>query len=280
MEVLRVFNNNVLLAREGAGSEVILTGRGLGFQARPGDPIDRSKIARTFIPSDGRDLDNLGALIAEIPPEQIALADEALDIARTTLRDNIGISVVIAVADHLNFALHRLRQSIQVEYPLQAEVAHLYPDELAVARRMVEFLNERLEVELPALEAIPITLHLVNAGFASGDLSVTYQMTGVFQQIFEVIASACEHPLDTEGVSAARFITHLRYFFVRVKSERQLSENNPALTLSIRESFPEAYQCALKVQSVLELRLAEPISEDEVSYLTLHVARLTTPSMP
>lgn len=257
--------------------EVILTGRGLGFGVRPGQAVDQSRVVRTFVPSDGRDPDHLGALIAEIPPEQIQLADAALDLARASLRETIGTSVVVAVADHLNFALHRLRQSIPMEYPLQAEVAHLYPAELAVAQRMVAFVNERLDVELPDVEAVPLTLHLVNAGFATGDLSSTYKMTGAFQQIFEVIASAYGQPVDTGGVSAARFITHLRYFFVRVKTERQLARGASTLTDAIRDAYPEAYQCALRIQAVLELRLGQPISEDEVVYLTLHVERLTSP---
>ena len=136
----------------------------------------------------------------------------------------------------------------------------------------------QFDVELPDAEAVPITLHLVNAGFATGDLSSTYQMTGVFQQIFEVISGAYGHQIDTGGVSAARFITHLRYFFVRVKAERQLAEGNESLTNAIRDAYPDAYRCALKVQAVLELRLGQPISEDEVVYLTLHVARLTSPT--
>lgn len=36
MEILRVFNNNVVLAKGGDGGEVILTGRGLGFQGQAG----------------------------------------------------------------------------------------------------------------------------------------------------------------------------------------------------------------------------------------------------
>jgi hypothetical protein len=36
VEILRVFNNNVVLSRDHTGQEVILTGRGLGFQAKPG----------------------------------------------------------------------------------------------------------------------------------------------------------------------------------------------------------------------------------------------------
>ena len=63
-----------------------------------------------------------------------------------------------------------------------------------------------------------------------------------------------------------------------MKSERQLAEGNTTLTNAIRDAYPEAYGCALKVQAVLELRLGQPISEDEVVYLTLHVARLTSPT--
>ncbi|MFV0451801.1 MAG: CAT RNA binding domain-containing protein, partial [Propioniciclava sp.] len=36
MKVLRVLNNNVVLALDDNGGEVILTGRGLGHDARPG----------------------------------------------------------------------------------------------------------------------------------------------------------------------------------------------------------------------------------------------------
>ena len=49
-----------------------------------------------------------------------------------------------------------------------------------------------------------------------------------------------------------------------------------AVVKTIRDAFPEAFQAALHIQSVLELRLGVQITDDELSYLTLHVARLTT----
>ena len=52
MKILRVFNNNVVLAKDGA-REVIVTGRGLGFQAKPGQRVDGAKIVRVFVPADG-----------------------------------------------------------------------------------------------------------------------------------------------------------------------------------------------------------------------------------
>ena len=107
-----------------------------------------------------------------------------------------------------------------------------------------------------------------------GDLSFTYQMTGVFNQLFEVLEQASGRPIDRDNVNAARFITHLRYFFVRATSGKQLAERASKLRTAIRDSYPEAYATALRLQSVLELRLGEELTEDEVTYLTLHVARL------
>jgi beta-glucoside operon transcriptional antiterminator len=274
VKILRVFNNNVVLARDPARGEVILTGRGLGFQARPGQPVDPTKVVKVFIPDEGRDPDNFGQLVAAIPPEHLLLADQALEVIRLTMRVSSSSSTVVALADHLSFAIKRVLKGIQLEYPLHAEVAHLYPDELAVAERIVAYVNERITMPLPAEEAVPIALHLVNAGFSSGDLSFTYQMTGVFQQLFDVLEKAFDRTIDRDTVNAARFITHLRYFFVRAHNGRQLSDGAPALTSAIRTSYPREYFAATRLQAVLELRLGTPLTEDEITYLTLHVARM------
>ncbi|MDQ0769441.1 beta-glucoside operon transcriptional antiterminator [Pseudarthrobacter defluvii] len=274
MEVLRVFNNNVVLARNGNGGEVIATGNGLGFQAKPGQKIDQAKVVRVFVPDDGRDADNFGALVAAIPPEHLLLADQALEIARSGMDSPLSSTTVVGLADHLSFAIKRLRQGIDIEYPLWAEVSHLYPDELRIAQRILKHVNTCLEQPLPDAEAVPIALHLVNAGFATGDLAFTYQMTGIFTQLFEVLEQAYGRSFDRNTINAARFITHLRYFFVRAHTGRQLDEGAARLSAAIRESYPEAFATAIKLQAVLELRLGEPLTEDEVTYLTLHIARM------
>lgn len=278
MEILRVFNNNVVLAREagGNGREVILTGRGLGFQAKPGQKVDPSQIVRIFVPEDGRNPDNFGAMIASIPAEHLALAEAALEAGRAELAIPNSTVLAVTLADHLSFAIKRLHDGIEFEYPLRAEVSHLYPAELRAAQRMLEHVNASLDAPLDDGEAVSIAMHLVNAGFAVGDLSFTYQMTGVFSQLFEVIEQAAGRPIDRDTVNAARFITHLRYFFVRAASGKQLDEGAGKLSTAIRDSYPDAYATAIRLQSVLELRLGEPLAEDETTYLTLHVARLMT----
>ena len=43
---------------------------------------------------------------------------------------------------------------------------------------------------------------------------------------------------------------------------------------SIRQSYPKAMQCAQTIGTVASLRLGSNLTEDEVAYLALHVARV------
>jgi len=273
MELVRVFNNNVVLALDDAGREVILTGRGLGFQARPGQAVDPAKIVRIFVPADGRDPDHLAQLLAGIPPEHIALVGSALaDVGLDDVTRNPAL--IIALADHVSFALRRIAVGMVLEYPLLAEVQNLYEEEYAKAAALLAAINARIETQLPGAEAVGLALHLVNAGFATGDLSYTYTMTGAIQQMVTVIEQTFSLDLDGGSVSVGRLITHLRYLFVRIHQHKQLDQKHSPIGVAIRATYPNEVECALRLADLLELRLGSTLTDDEVSYLALHVARV------
>jgi beta-glucoside operon transcriptional antiterminator len=273
-EILRVFNNNVVLAADPSAGEVILTGRGLGFQARAGDRVDPSKVARVFVPTDGRDPDHLAQLLAGIPPEHVTLVAEALaEVKLEVLLRNPAL--VVAMADHVSFALKRQQAGMVVEYPLVAEVQHLYAEEYRQAQALLAAINAQVGGRLPDSEAVGLALHLVNAGFASGDLSYTYKMTGLIQQMVEVIVGTFAVTLSPDSVSLGRFVTHLRYLFVRIQQHQQLRGEAGAIGVAIRAAYPEAAACATRLAALLELRLGAALTDDEVSYLALHVARVS-----
>lgn len=83
-----------------------------------------------------------------------------------------------------------------------------------------------------------------------------------------MIESAIGRRFHMATVNAARLITHLRYFLVRVKGDRQLTDEAGPLREAIRSSYPGAYACAQRCRTVLELRLGRSVTQDEVVYLT------------
>lgn len=271
MKILRVLNNNVVLSRAADGTEVILAGLGIGFKAKPGQEVDMAKVSRTFVPESNRDTDHLGAQVAAIPPEYIAVADDALREVAASLSISPGTATVIALADHLHMATRRADLG---HHPLTVEVTHLYPHEYVAARQIIASVNQTLGLRLSDSETVAVALHLVNAGFMTGDLSSTYTMTGVFSQLFDVISAAYDIEVNRDSVSAARFITHMRYFFVRAVNGHQLVEGMSVLWDSLNTSHPDAISCAQRLGTVLELRLGVEITRDELAYLALHVSRL------
>jgi len=72
----------------------------------------------------------------------------------------------------------------------------------------------------------------------------------------------------------------LRYFFVRVHTDAQLDDRADLFASAIRGAYPDAYRTARRVREILELRLGQPVTEDETVYLTMHVARLAQASRP
>lgn len=270
MQLLRVFNNNVVLARRGA-EDVIVTGRGIGFQAKPGTEVDPAKVVKVFVPDSGRDPDHLAAMIAGIPGEYVQLVIDAMHSVDMSEALRSKLTLVVAIADHIHGAVSR---GNTVSYPLEAEVRHLYADDFALAQQLLDAINSGLHKPLAPDEAVAITLHLVNAGFAVGDLSGTYRMTGLIQQILAVIGSHNDTELNSEDISVARFITHLRYLFVRMAEHQQLDSDDRQVATAISARYPDAVETAQMVANLIELRLDSALTPDEVSYLTLHIARL------
>ncbi|GGH56245.1 PRD domain-containing protein [Rothia aerolata] len=275
MKIAHIYNNNVVLAVNAAGEQSVVIGRGLAFNKKKGQELDTDKIEQTFVPEQTAD-DYSQALLAEIPSEVLALATELEDYARGQLGFSMSHSLVLPMSDHLNYALQRAREGVEMDFPLAFEVEHLYPREVAFGRYALKRVKEQLGVELPDGEATAFAMHLVNTMFSEADLAKAYKMTELFAQIFTVIAFAYGNPIDQSHVSVARFVTHLRYLFVRVESVQALTGRPavPAVQKAVKDSYPKADSCALKVKTLLEMHLGVELSADEQTYLTIHIARL------
>ncbi|MFJ4295627.1 PRD domain-containing protein [Curtobacterium sp. NPDC089689] len=280
MKILHVFNNNAVLADDGSGREVVLTGRGVGFKMRAGQHADTSRVARTFVPDTADAASQLGDQIAAIPMEYLHLADATLGAARRLLpRLQVTSGLVVAVADHVHFAVLRMRDGLHVRYPLGGELAYLYPAEWDAARLILDSINNAIPTPLPSAEITPITLHLVSATHASVSMADAITEGDLLIQAFNVVEQHLARPLDRKSVAAARFFTHLRYIFVRARSERQSTLPHSALAAALQLEHRIAWDTALRLRELFALRLGHPLSSAETVYLALHVARIADEAM-
>lgn len=278
MRISRIYNNNVVLTVDHYGKESVMIGRGIAFGKRKGQLIDPSAVEQTFVPEQGMSGERLSMTLSEIPAEILSIATLLESKVRAEGALELSNSFILPLADHLHYAVVRARDGVRVQYPLAPEVTVLYPREVEYGRAVLAMVRERLNVELDPNEAIPLALHLVNAQFATADMSQAFRMTEVFAQVFEIIEASYEQKINPDSMSAARFVTHLRYLFVRASREGEPQEidgvSQPSLLAALRADAPRAFACAQKVLLVLQMQLNHSLTRDELTYLTIHIARL------
>src|SRR5699024_12356488 len=99
-------------------------------------------------------------------------------------------------------------------------------------------------------------------------------MTGRIRKLIAIVGEFYGTELNAGDVTVARFITHLRYLFVMMQQNNQLLAEHSAIGRAIVEAYPRASECAKVLANIIEMRMDENLTEDEVSHLALHVARL------
>lgn len=272
MKVLKALSHNAVLLTDDVG-ELVVIGKGIGFQKKAGDPVDMSLADQTFRPTAPGGVDRLAALIEQIPVEDIAIAAEVIRLGGDRLGEHSD-NLLIPLADHISFALRRERSGMTITYPLADEVIHLYPHEVALAREALALIETVSGVRLPEIEAVPLALHFVNARFETTSLAPAVEMTETFAQILDLVRYDHVMEIDAGSLDATRFITHLRYLFLR-HERGGVATSDPAMVEAVRSGTPAAYRSAEKVKALLERKLGWTVGGDEVLYLALHIHRLT-----
>lgn len=273
--VKRVFNNSVVLAAAGDGTEQVLLGRGIGFHVRTGEPVDGSLIDKRFVLQGQASAERLAALLQDMSLDEVDAAQEVLREARAALGDHITDHVFLPLADHVVYAVRRAREGQPgIDYQLRWEVQHLYPDEVAFSVRALDIIDARLGVRLPDVEAIPLALHFVNAQFGSTDIGGTIRMTEVLAEVLGRLAEELDVEVDEDSLDVARFVSHLRYLFMRGRSGVTLAAAPPGVLEAVRTAQPAEHAAAAGIAALFHERFGWPSTDEETLYLTLHVARL------
>lgn len=272
MQVVRSLSNNAVLAQTGDGAKCVLVGKGIGWNKRLGDAVDMAAVTHRFVPDGRHTLPQLAAFISDIPLDIVLVAQKVVAAltARTAITGSQGL--LLTVADHIHTARLRL-ETDEGDHPLGWEVAQLYPDEFAAGREAVAIVERELGWSLPNGEAVAFALHLINAAAGGGNMAKTADMTRRIRQILDVVQAVLGRSLADDSMNVARFVTHLRYLFVRIEGGQQIQDGMAVTLAPAVAGIAGAQRAAERASGLFEMDGAH-LTRDEVSYLALHIARL------
>lgn len=270
MKVIKKINNNAAVCLDNNGRELIAFGKGIGFPAIPYDITDLTVINRTYY---GIDPAYFG-LVQEIDESIFEVCAAIVAMARNTIDSTLNPNVVFTLADHINFAIERIKKGIELKLPLYYELSHLYEKEVAVGQFAVKEIRKRLHVYLSEGEAYSIALHLINAEEQPVDATLSYDSNKVIDKVTKIIEAYYELSIRRDSFNYSRFVSHMQYLLKRKESNSSISSENSRLFQNMKEEYPKSYACALDILKYFEDTLSWHPSDEEVLYLMLHINRL------
>lgn len=273
MIIKQILNNNVVSVSDASGAEFILTGRGLGFNARAGEPVNESNIEKTFSLAEGSVADRFKVLLNEVPVEVIQLTDDIVTLARNSLGYTLSDVLYVSLADHLSFALKRHAEGLEIQNPLEWEVRHLYRKEYLVGRQALALIASRTGLLLPDAEACSITLHIVNSSMNMPDGQVM-EMTRLIFQIQNIVKYWFAISIDEQSLNYQRFVTHLKFFAQRVMAGEVLNNDDAELFDQMPKRYEKTLSCVQAISEFVVKNYNHAMSSSEKLYLTVHIGNV------
>lgn len=271
MRIDKVINNNMVRSTNEHQQEVIVLGRGLGYQKHAGDKIDERLIEKVYRLEDKQYETQLIQLLSDIDFAYIQIVNEIVAYAESILRKQLNSSVYVSLTDHIYYSVERMRKNKLIENPLHVEIKNFYPKEYAIGRHSLKIIQQYLQMKLPESEASFIGMHVLNAQLNSGYLSDTYLATTMIQKILEIVQAYLGITLDQSTISYDRFITHLKFFSLRLMNNESPKAVDDILYQVISTQYKDAFVCAQVIKEYIENDIKKPMSNADLVYLTIHI---------
>lgn len=277
MKIDKIINNNIVSAFDEHGNEVVVMGRGLGFQKKVGQVIDDKMIEKIFSMENKNASDQLKKLLAQIPIEHVRISDAIITEAKQRLNKELNKNIYITLTDHISFAVERYQKNIPFKNALLWEIKKFYPEEFQVGLHALEMIKEQLEIELAEDEAASIALHIVNSELDS-NMNKTVDMTKIIQGVLNIVKYHYKMDFDENSINYGRFVTHLKFFSQRIFSDRTFRNEDSSFYEMIKQQYKEDYKCTEKISDYILHEYDYVLSEEEKVYLTVHIKRVTSRS--
>lgn len=274
MKIAKVINNNIISVINEQNKELMIMGRGIGFQVKAGDPVNKEKIEKIYTLDSKEVSDKFKTLLREVPIEVMEVCEEIIRYAKTKYNKKLSDIIYVALTDHINFAIQRKKEGYEIKNALMWETKKLYKDEFSIGLESVKMIKEKLGIELPEDEAGFIALHILNAEL-NDDVSNIMAITKVIQEILRIVKYHFKIDFDEDSLNYFRFITHLKFFAQRMLSHTYLENNDDYLFTVVKEKHPNAFSCSIKINDYLQKEYQYALTKDEILYLTIHIERVT-----
>ena len=272
--VRKALNHNTLIAISMENNqEYLLIGKGIGFGKKVSERFEIPENIECTVYSLHEQTERGKAmeLIKGIEPVYLEIAGKVLAKSEEVF-GKIDKNILFPMADHIAFAVQRIRANEQISNPLTDDIRTLFHMEYKTAECVKDILWEMLQVEIDEHEIGYIALH-IHSAIEDENVSLSMQIAMAVRECIRMIEEETGQTIDVMSLSYNRLMNHIRYMVARsIKGEKLKLNMNDYMSVK----FPKSFWMATEVCKQLEKQLhrTSPLDEVEIGYLAMHIERV------
>ncbi|MEH7254689.1 PRD domain-containing protein [Neobacillus niacini] len=268
----KVLNNNVLIAEHPSYEEVVLIGKGIGFNRKPGDSIETDSVEKLFVLKNEKEQQNYIKLLPFIDNDLQEVIISAISLIKQRTNTILDEHIHVALTDHLMFTITRISNGMEVSNPFLIETKTLYRHEYEIAEEVVGLISAKIGISLPVGEIGFIALH-IHSAMTSRKLSEVNQHSQLVSRLVRMVEEQFAIVIDKEGIDYMRLVRHLRFTIERVVKGEKVEEPEKISSL-LKQEYPVCYNLSWKLIKVMQQALKLKVFDAEAVYLTMHLQRI------
>ena len=272
--VRKALNHNTLIAISmDNNQEYLLIGKGIGFGKKVSERFEIPENIECSIYSLQEQTERGKAmeLVKGMDPIYLEIAGKVLTKSEEVF-GKIDRRILFPMADHIAFAVQRIRANEQISNPLTDDIRALFHMEYKTAECVKDILREMLQIEIDEHEIGYIALH-IHSAIEDENVALSMQIAMAVRECIRMIEEETGQTIDVMSLSYNRLMNHIRYMVARsIKGEKLKLNMNDYMSIK----FPKSYAMAVEVCRQLEVQLhrKSPLDEVEIGYLAMHIERV------
>jgi transcriptional antiterminator len=269
----KVLNHNAVVVVEEEGvSEYLLIGRGIGFGKKIAERIEAGPEVNIYSLKPASERGDAREIVRNVNPECLELAGEILDEAHKELGE-LDREAIFPLADHLEFAIRRMRKGEPISNPLNSDIQTMFYVEYKVAMCAYPMIRRRFGLEITEDEIGFIALH-IHSAIVDEKVSDALRTAEIVRECVEKIEELTGIRVEIMSLGYNRMMNHIRYMVKRIHTGEKLKLN---LNDYMKLHYPEAFAIAGEVCEDMSRKLKCRLPSAETGYLAMHIQRVTGP---
>ena len=267
--VEKVLNHNVVLAiYEEDKQEYLIMQKGIGFGKKTAERFEIDEEVQIYSLKNIKNKKETTSSVKEIEPIYLEVANMLLDETEKRI-GKVERSVLIPLADHIDFAVRRLKEQGEISNPLASDIKALFHMEYKIAESIVPFLEEHAKVVMTESEIGYIALH-IHSAIAEQNVVSSMQVARCVRECIDLIEKEIQQTIPVMTLSYNRLMNHVRYMILRVEQNEEIKISmNDYMELRFKKSYGIATYVCDEMSKILRVKL----HENEIGYLAMHIQR-------